>query len=206
MKQLLTLAFLLPFAASAQTTHQVSVGGSLVGGTPPFYSPQNLTIAVGDIVQWTNSSGSHNVNGSTQLFPGNPQGFSSGAVAGGAWNFSHTFTIPGVYNYHCTANGHSATQFGQITVVNTTSVAELDEEQVVLLYPVPTNDVLTVESTSFEFQNARVITLDGRVVAEHAVNGRTRVEISTADLAAGQYFLLLNDKQDRTISRPFRKE
>lgn len=206
MKQFLTLAFLLPFAASAQTTHPVNVGGSLVGGTPPFYSPQNLTIAVGDIVQWTNSSGSHNVNGSTQLFPGNPQGFSSGAVAGGAWNFSHTFTIPGVYNYHCTANGHSATQFGQITVVNTTSVEELNDEQVVLLYPVPTNDVLIVESKSFAFRNARVITLDGRVVAEQAVNGRDRVEINTSALAAGQYFLLLNDDQDRTISRPFRKD
>jgi plastocyanin len=190
----------------AQTTTQVQVGGSLIGGTAPFYSPQNVTINVGDIVQWTNTSGSHNVNGSTQLFPGNPQSFGSGSVAGGGWTYSFTFTIAGVYNYHCTSNGHSATQFGQITVVdNSTNVSENLASEV-SVFPVPTTGTLTVELGTLDIRTAEVFSLDGQRVAGAAVNGAARVDIEVGELAAGNYFLRLLSPEGRSITRPFRKE
>lgn len=206
MRSFLTLLAALPFALLAQTTTQVQVGGSLAGGTAPFYSPQNVTINVGDIVQWTNTSGSHNVNGTTQLFPGNPQSFSSGSVAGGGWTYSFTFTVAGVYNYHCTAGGHSATQFGQITVVgNSTSVQE-NEASGVSLFPVPTTGTLTVELGILDIRTAEVFSLDGTRVAGAAVNGAARVDLYVGDLAAGNYFLRLISPEGRAITRPFRKE
>jgi plastocyanin len=202
-----TLFALLPFALFAQSTTQVQVGGSLAGGTPPFYSPQNITINVGDIVQWTNTSGSHNVNGTTQLFPGNPQSFSSGAVAGGGWTYSFTFDVAGVYNYHCTAGGHSATQFGQITVVgSTTSVDENEQDASISLFPVPTSDNLTVELGTLSIRTAEVFSLDGQRVASEAVNGNSRVDVHVGGLASGNYFLRLITADGRTITRPFRKE
>lgn len=65
------------------------------------FTPQNLTINLGETVQWDNSSGIHNVNGSQATYPGNPEGFFSGSPANAPWSFSHTFNTPGVYNYQC---------------------------------------------------------------------------------------------------------
>lgn len=65
------------------------------------FSPNNLTINVGETVQWNNMSGTHNVNGSVATFPSNPEGFSSGNAANAPWSFSHTFNVPGVYQYRC---------------------------------------------------------------------------------------------------------
>ena len=207
MRSFLTLLAALPLALIAQTTTQVQVGGSLVGGTAPFYSPQNITINVGDIVQWTNTSGSHNVNGTTQLFPGNPVSFSSGGVASGGWTHSVTFGVAGVYNYHCTAGGHSATQFGQVNVVgNTTVVEETEQEGSISLFPVPTSGNLTVELGSLSIRTAEVFSLDGQRVASTAVNGSSRVDVHVGDLAAGNYFLRLVTADGRSITRPFRKE
>jgi plastocyanin len=205
MKHLL-LCLLLPASLAAQVTHNVQVGGSLAGGTPPFYAPQHLTINVGDNVVWTNTSGTHNVNGSTNLFPANPEGFTSGAPASGNWTFQRTFTIAGLYNYHCSQNGHSATQFGSITVLNPSTVEERTEQPEILLYPVPAADVLVVELGTQQVRLAEVVGVDGRLLHSEAVNGRNRLDISTTSLAAGQYFLRLTDERGHVMSRPFRRQ
>lgn len=97
---------LLPFFAGAQ--HQVSVLNF-------NFSPQNLTIQVGESVTWSNNSGVHNVNGSQTTFSNNPESFFSGNAAFG-WTFSHTFNTPGTYNYRCDPHvGLNMT--GTITVV-----------------------------------------------------------------------------------------
>lgn len=80
------------------------------------FSPNNLTIHAGETVQWSNLNGSHNVNGSLATYPGNPEGFTSGNVAPSPWNFSHTFTTPGVYDYRCDPH-FSFGMTGQITVL-----------------------------------------------------------------------------------------
>jgi plastocyanin/predicted extracellular nuclease len=80
--------------AAAAAVHNVSVNSN-------FFQPSTLTIQVGDQVIWTQVSGAHNVNGTQGTFPNNPVSFGSGAVAGGNWTYSFTFTIPGTYGYHC---------------------------------------------------------------------------------------------------------
>jgi plastocyanin len=76
----------------AQATHNVNV-------TNDVFTPKLITIVAGDEVTWTNSEGFHNVNGSTGTYPDNPESF--GNSTGTGWTYSHTFTIPGVYNYQC---------------------------------------------------------------------------------------------------------
>ena len=81
---------------AVEPDHVVEVGGGL-----NQFSPQDLSIEVGETVQWVNLSGFHNVNGSTDTFPNNPASFSSGASSSDAWTYSFTFDIEGVYNYQC---------------------------------------------------------------------------------------------------------
>ncbi|MDX9750400.1 MAG: plastocyanin/azurin family copper-binding protein [Flavobacteriales bacterium] len=198
---------LLPALATAQTTHTVQVGGSTVGGQSPYYDPAQLTVEVGDQVTWQNVSGTHNINGSTNSYPANPEGFSSGSAQSGGWTFSHTFTIAGTYNYHCTQPGHSATQSGTIIVQpgSQTSVEELDGSDVALA-PVPARDVLMVHLGGLDIERADVITVEGRQVLSRPVYGDRQVAIPLHGLASGHYFVRLVARDGRALVRPFRKD
>ena len=101
VRSTLCLFAFLPFIATAQTTWSVNSGGSTIVPPAPYYTPQHLTIAMGDSVAWTNVSGTHSVNGSIFEFPANPVPFSSGDPDNGPWTFGFRFNVPGVYNYHC---------------------------------------------------------------------------------------------------------
>jgi plastocyanin len=65
------------------------------------FVPADITINVGETVQWDNVDGFHNVNGSQATFPNNPEGFFSGDPASGPWSFSFTFNTAGSYDYRC---------------------------------------------------------------------------------------------------------
>ncbi len=108
-KALHTLLSLFTFLVLAQAqTHTVTLNGIA-------FSPSNLTINVGETVQWSNMGGTHNVNGSLTAYPTNPAGFGNGAAAAAPWSFSHTFTVPGVYQYRCDPHA-SLGMTGVITV------------------------------------------------------------------------------------------
>lgn len=79
------------------------------------FTPADITISVGETVQWDNNGGFHNVNGSLATYPGNPEGFFSGAPSSDPWTFSFTFTMPGTYDYQCDLHVGSG-MFGTITV------------------------------------------------------------------------------------------
>ncbi len=79
-------------AAYGQTSHAISV-------TSNNFSPDEISINVGDTVVWSNTQGSHNVNGNQSTFPSNPESF--GNTVGAGWVFSHVFTIAGNYDYRC---------------------------------------------------------------------------------------------------------
>jgi plastocyanin len=111
----LSLAAALAAPVAAQTTHDVGIVGF-------SFSPQHLEINVGDTVTWTNNGGFHNVDGATDEYPDNPEGFRSGEVSNTLWTFSHTFTIQGEYGYHCEAHGAPGVgMFGTITVASPSS-------------------------------------------------------------------------------------
>lgn len=209
MKALLTLTAFLPFACIAQTTWDVEVGGSLLDpNNLPYYDPMELVIDVGDIVRWTNISGSHNVFGQLSTFPDNPEGFGNNANPVSApWVWSHTFTIPGVYDYECTGSFqgqfHSTTQFGTITVVDPSSVKEESPWGGVKLYPVPANETLNVSTGTSDPLRMELIAPDGRSVHKSAGTGLMTLDLS--GLPDGLYLLRLSDAKGRLFSRPFVK-
>ena len=100
---LLVIAF-AGTSVHGQTSHTVNV-------TSNVFAPDALTVTAGDTVKWTNTQGSHNVNGLKSKFPDNPESF--GNDVGTGWVFEHVFTIPGTYNYQC--DPHAA--FGMTGVI-----------------------------------------------------------------------------------------
>lgn len=69
------------------------------------FVPQNLTVAVGDTVRWTNSDGTtHTATAANGEF--------NGSMSGGA-TFEHTFDTAGEFDYFCSIHG---TMTGTITV------------------------------------------------------------------------------------------
>ena len=90
------------------TTFTVTVGD---GGF--IFTPDALTIQVGDTVQWTWSASGHS---STSGTPGSPSGFWDSGVLGQGTTFSHTFTNTGSFPYYCTPHGDCCGMVGTITV------------------------------------------------------------------------------------------
>jgi plastocyanin len=89
-----------------------------------FFTPEFLTVNVGDTVEWRNLAGIHNVfscmvgeSGCTADASETFQG--SGDISGipwpGPWVYSYTFTLPGVNPYVC--QSHAPFMTGEITVV-----------------------------------------------------------------------------------------
>ena len=86
-----------------------------VGGGSNTFDPSHLDIEVGETVQWVNMGGNHNVDGSTDTYPNNPDSFSSGSVSNDDWSYSFTFTVEGDYEYEC--NPHAGMgMLGSISV------------------------------------------------------------------------------------------
>ena len=91
-----------------------------------YYSPSSLTINVGDVVNWYNDGGFHNVNFDINSITyesfGNPESFSSSATSAvGALIYSHVFNTPGTYTYDCSIGSHAANgMVGTIVVEETT--------------------------------------------------------------------------------------
>ncbi|MBT7620211.1 MAG: hypothetical protein HN594_03965, partial [Flavobacteriales bacterium] len=92
MKKLLLFLFCIPFLGITQSSHTINTAGMT-------FSPNNLTINIGDTVNWVNTGGFHNVNATLSTFPLNPEGF--GNSVGSGWTFTHVFLLSGTYNYQC---------------------------------------------------------------------------------------------------------
>ena len=117
---LLLFSIIIPFLTFSQETHYVYV-------QEMSYSPNNLTIQVGDQVSFTHEGlGMHDVNFTTNsitfepfnnpaeiaTLPGEAQYQSEAGLMGVI-----TFDVPGVYNYDCSMYGHASMgMVGSITV------------------------------------------------------------------------------------------
>ncbi len=182
----------IAFMANA-TTWDVEVGGSF--GVTPYYAPQHLTIQSGDIVKWTFKSGLHNVTSTS-----GPASFASGNLAGnsnGSVNFSFTFNTAGLYNYHCTFEGHAATQFGSITVESGTvgiNEASSNPSLDFTMWPNPANDVLSIEKNISSSVDISIKDITGKTVLLENSIADLRKEVSVQSLTTGIYFVELRQR------------
>lgn len=85
-----------PFPASSTAAPSATV--SIAVGS---YTPNPVTIAVGQTVRWTATDFAHTATSDTRLWD-------SGCIAPSA-SYAYTFTTRGTFGYYCTYHGHRGT-------------------------------------------------------------------------------------------------
>ncbi|MNK01896.1 Plastocyanin precursor [compost metagenome] len=185
----LLMVFIAP-VAFGQATH-------LINAQAMAWTPNDLTIDVGDSVSWINNAGSHNLNGTTATFPGNPESFSRMTV-GTNWQFGKRFTIPGVYLYQC--DPHAPGMSGKVTVVDPGLGVDKNTALHVVFGPNPATDVITVQAEASELDVVIYDMAGNQVLSKNLVNQK---EFNVASLKAGVYVLEIRSNgsvfQDRFV-------
>lgn len=185
----------------AQTTHNVAVSDFK-------FEPANLSIAVGDIVKWTNNQGTHSVDGTTATFPNNPASFGNSS-GGPGWTYSFTFSTAGVYNYECGVHGSAMS--GKITVGNATGINDVSQTASDFkAFPNPNDGILNITvPESFSMSNAslvlKIYDINGAVVNEKSISEEKPVQINITNLSTGFYIYELSSKNKIISSGKFIK-
>ena len=166
MKYKLLLILLFTNLIYSQTTHQLNWNMSSTN--------QQITIAVDDTVTWTWGSGTHNLRST-----GGVEMFDSGYYGPG-YQFSHTFTIPGVTTYIC--DPHPNSMYGTITVTATASLGEQDVFNF-NIYTTPASDIINIslDNITNDQISIEVYDLLGRQnisTISNVTNGKTSLNIS----------------------------
>jgi len=99
-----------PLLSAKATTFQVQVGA---GGLK--FTPQNLTVQLGDTVEWIWAADEHSTTSGT---PGNPDGIWNSGIRDTGFTFSYTFSTGGTFPYYCTPHGSCCGMIGSITVTS----------------------------------------------------------------------------------------
>ena len=111
------IAILFVCNLSAQNSYTVNVGNF-------YYTPQILTINLGDTVHWLNDGGFHNVNFDVNSISGasfnNPVSFAS-TPTNDVEMYSYVFTVAGSYDYDCSVGSHAANGMVGSIIVNSAS-------------------------------------------------------------------------------------
>ena len=104
----------------AQNSHTINAGNF-------YYTPQLLTINLGDTVHWINDGGLHNVNFDVNSISGasfnNPVSFAS-TPTNDVKIYSYVFTLAGSYDYDCSVGSHAANGMVGSIIVNSPSSFE----------------------------------------------------------------------------------
>jgi len=185
------LAFLLPSMSQAQTLVDVQTSGTT-------FSPAAITIDVGDTVRWTNTGGSHNVNGTQATYPANPESF--GNSVGTGWVFEHVFTIPGSYTYQCDPHVELGMK-GTVTVTGPSATADktVPEKLIKSVFPSPAaTGQVTVELAKDPAPGTVLVVFDlnGTELARiSSLTGR-QATLDTTGWAKGLYYFQLRSGND----------
>jgi len=100
--------------SSGGTTTTISIISGASSACTSAYSPDSITISVGETITWENNDTiDHTVTSTSDIGPACTEGggsttglpLNSGIIAAGG-TFSHTFDTAGTYHYVCTISGH----------------------------------------------------------------------------------------------------
>lgn len=194
------LALLSALAVNGQTKYVVQSSNYV-------FTPAQITINVGDTVEWTNVEGYHNVNGAQSVYSSNPESF--GNDLGYGWTYSHVFTTAGVDNYRCDAH-FTIGMVGKVTVNEvTSSVGENPADAVqIQLYPNPTGDIINIQAPFFQRGGLTVdiYNLSGLKVAESFFGtGSNTYKLNISGLEPGIYLVKLKAEGTNRVLK-FRKQ
>jgi plastocyanin len=185
--RLFLIAFLMVARLAFATTHIVQVSNNQ-------YSPQNLTVNQGDIVQFQWHSGSNQTMSNTNAWP-MFQMNSSNTVKALAMNSA------GTYDYH---SMNTAGMSGSIVVRVVSGLKDIKTAPTLNAYPNPTRGetTITINQAGSEKYTIRISNAIGRMVktVEVPQNATEGISVDISNLPSGFYFysLLVNDKMLET--------
>ena len=150
------------------------------------FVPQDITINEGETITFTNSGGTHNVNGGQDVYPGNPESFFSGAPSADAWQYEYTFNTVGLYDYHCDLHLGAG-------MVGTVTVLAIPPEDIELhVTEIFYNSSITPDSLEFiEVYNAGNTSVDfnGYTLSSIAIS----TVLSSGVLEPGEYGVIVKE-------------
>ena len=151
------------------------------------FTPNSLTINQGDTVVFDNVSGFHNVNGTQATFPTNPASFGN-SPASAPWNYTFVFTVAGNYAYMCDV--HGVNMSGAISVQPATSVAELQKEAEINIYPNPAANYFSID-TKKVIKSVSLVNITGQLVKTYSETANQTNRFDVKALPKGIYFLTI---------------
>lgn len=182
----LIIILFLSGSSFSQTTHDVTVQNF-------SFSPQSLTITVGDTVRWTNILGHHNVKA-------DDNSFTSGPAADAPWEYTHTFTAAGNNPYYCEPH-QGLGMTGTIIVTDPVGVDDeklvADKFELMQNYPNPFNPSTNIgfRISDRGFVSLKVYNILGDEIAtlmnEEKEQGVYDVTFNAAGLSSGMYLYKL---------------
>jgi plastocyanin len=178
MRYFLLLNFLFIVSLTkAQVKHSIVTSGNT-------FSPNNITINVGDTVEWRNMGGTHNVNGTQATFPTNLESF--GNAVGTGWTYTYVFNTAGTYAYRCNIH-FGMGMVGAVTVQAATGILNLETLSYIASYPNPAKDFVYFKSED-KIETVTIYNIEGKEFNTTAIKNNN---LDIRDLIAGIYFLKL---------------
>jgi plastocyanin len=189
-KLLLLFMISLSFSGNSQTNYTVTAYWN-------SWSNDHLTIETGDSVTFINHHyGNHNINGTTESFPFNPESFGMTRISDD-WVYGHRFNTPGTYSFRCDLYPW---QMGGLVIVE--DVAEIEEETSNYnIYPNPAeNRVHLTVPTGCQINIYDL--LGNLVISKPHFN---EDELDLAQLNSGTYLIEIKDKGNAEFQRIVKK-
>lgn len=194
----LVAAFLMlaPVVGEAQTKH-------VVEATNYVFTPDELEIAVGDTVEWRNNEGIHNVNGTQETFPSNPESF--GNDTGEDWVYSYVFTVAGEYDYQCDVHVAQG-MVGTVTVSEPTAVFK-SEKNSLKIYPNPASRKVWIETANVGLPGTKLDVYDitGKLQNVNWKILNNKIEFNVEGLQAGIYMVNMQLPEQNVILKLIKK-
>ncbi len=174
MRKILLGGLLLAVGQLYAVTHTIVVKNNV-------FEPKELTVDVGDVIEWEWESGFHTTTSMT--IPLGANAWDSPMTAN-ATSFSYTIVEEGIYNYKCTPH-FVLDMVGTITarpvVTGLTTLEEAGE-----VYPNPFSDKIVVDNDAYTKYELRSVT--DKVVQAGVLD---QASINTSELKKGVYVLVL---------------
>jgi plastocyanin len=165
------------------------------------FTPNDVTIMLGDTIQYVWLNGSHTTTSTTI-----PSGAATWdhIISSSNTTFTYVPTVLGIYNYKCTPH-ESMGHIGKFTVVNTLGVSDYEVAKSMFnIYPNPAQSEIniTFSNNSAKISAVNVVSITGKTVIENADVNNTKKTLDVSTLANGLYFVRVI-QEGKTYVRQF---
>lgn len=187
--------FTLLFISSAFLANAVEVDINFGSGLGNVYSPNSVTVNVGDSILWQGDFGTHPLVSLTI-----PSGAASFSQSTGA-SLWYVVTTPGTYNYKCTAHAGMTGTFTAVALPS--SIANINNYSDFKIFPTTVQNNVYVDLGNTTNANVVITNLLGDRV--YSINVVDKATIDVSNYASGLYFVNVYDADKVRATRRFYK-